>query len=322
MFQILTFRPLSGQKGFSSTWKFSQTEKIISSLDLVPVPCPIILNFALVSRMLKKKSFGIRERAKTVAVVGIKEREQEGRWYQPDCFLLWTSVLPVSVFSPPSVSLCWSQYETSPRAPLLQPMWGPGGSSLCLLHLIPTKFRSQLGIASPTDSLLALGQIHNFNANSYSAKTPNWLPEDLTAKYVSAITHSSCKTSMTLEKILGALLDLEKSFFRRVFIHITLASPAAVGHHGQSLQLSQAWVGTGEDHRAAKMWSISQVRLVLFLLLSHFAALAIVTGLTAIFQLEAYKARKSRRDCCPHTRLFRPSWQRWGFIWPGSSHLE
>lgn len=147
--------------------------------------------------------------------------------------LLWTSVLLASVFSTTSVSSSWSQYDKSPRAPLLQSTQRPGDSYLCLLCLIPhgsaTKFRSQLGSALPTDSLLALGQIHNFSANSCSAKTPNWLPEDLTAKYVSAITHDSCKTFMNLGKILGDLLDLEKSFFRRDF---SFTSPL-------SLQLQQ-----------------------------------------------------------------------------------
>lgn len=71
--------------------------------------------------------------------------------------------------------------------------------------------------ASPTDSFLALGLIQKFNANSYSTKTPNQFPEDLTAKYVSAITHNSWKTSTSSENILGVLLDLEKSLSRRKF---------------------------------------------------------------------------------------------------------
>lgn len=103
---------------------------------------------------------------------------------------------------------------------MLQPTRGPGGQfplffaldPMCISHGVQIS-----GSASPTGSLLALGQIQNFNANSYSTKTPNWPPEDLTAKYVSAITHNSCKTSMSLENILGVLLDLEKSLFRREF---------------------------------------------------------------------------------------------------------
>lgn len=108
----------------------------------------------------------------------------------------------------------WRHCGSSPHEVLV-------GNSLCLLHLIPRvsvmKCTSQLGSASPTDSSLALGQIQKFNGNSYSTKTPNRLPEDLSAKYVSAITHNSCKTSMSSENILGVLLDLEKSLFRREF---------------------------------------------------------------------------------------------------------
>lgn len=120
------------------------------------------------------------------------------------------------------------------------------GSSLCFLHLIPCvsvmKCRSQLGSASPTDSLLALGQIQNFNANSYSNKTPNWLPEILTVKFVSAIPHNSCKTSMSLENILGILLDLEKSLFR---IKFSFTSPLPLQLQQSTtvtLQLPQARV--------------------------------------------------------------------------------
>lgn len=298
MFQILTFQPLPGQKGFSSTLEIltNWEDNFQPRSSAILLPCSLYNSQFCASVKDVKKELWHSKVCKDCSCSGDKGEGTRRDTVSDRLHLLWTSVLPVSVFSPPSVSLCWSQYVTSPRALLLQPTRGPGGSSLCVLHWIPCgsamKFRSQLGSASPTGSLLALGQIHNFSANSSSAKTPNWLPEDLNAKYVSAITHSSCKTSMTLEKILGALLDLEKSFFRRVFLHITLASPAAVGQDGQPLQLSQAWVGAGQNHAATKIWSTSQVRLVLALLPSHFAALAIVTGWRAIFQLETYKARK------------------------------
>jgi len=145
----------------------------------VPVPCPapyIILRFALVSRMLKKKSFGIQEHTKMVAAVGVKEREQEGRGVRQIAPPMKLSPAHFSFLSFVSKSLL-EPIQKTPRALLLQPMRGPGGSSVCLLLLISCgsvmKLRSQLRSASPTDSLLALGQIHNFCANSSSAKTPN-----------------------------------------------------------------------------------------------------------------------------------------------------
>lgn len=152
MFQILTFQPLQDKKFFSVLWKSSQTQKIIPSLDLMPVPCPapcIILSFALVSRMLKKKSFGIQECTKTAHK-------------RP-----------------------WCQFPVSSA-----------------LDLMSISHEVQISVRVRLTHKLALGQIHNFSASSYSAKTPNWLPEDLTAKHISAITPNSCKTSITLLKIL------------------------------------------------------------------------------------------------------------------------
>lgn len=175
-------------------------------------------------------------------------------------------------------------------------------SSLCFLHLIPCisvmKCRSQLGSASPTDSVLALGQIQNFNANSYSTKTPNSLPEDLTAKYVSAITYNSCKTSMSLENILDVLLDLEKSLFRRKF---SFTSPLPLQlQQNTTASLSSCLGPEGEQDRVTKKFEILP-RPVACCLCSPLTLLHCPENRMESNLPDRHKARKSYRGCCSHS---------------------
>lgn len=169
------------------------------------------------------------------------------------------------------------------------------------------KCRSQLGSASPTDSVLALGRIQNFNANSYSTKTPNWLPGDLTAKYVSAITHNSCKTSMSLENILDVLLDLEKSLFRSKF-SITSPLPLQL-QQNTTANLSSCLRPEWEQDKVTQKFEIlpSQLHALCSpLTLLHCPENRMESNLP-----DRHKARKSYRGCCSHRGTTAPGNWSW-----------